>query len=446
MELNMTVALIEGQLAQIKEMRDLEIEARDALSNNITAIMNDLFEGAPDKFLQSNGHFANELARGAGELADAISGAAINWTGGAKDAGMSRFFSKQLVRLLAVDGLVSGKIGIYPRIDETGQLSAEVMSGYLHVIFSPTNALKIEEVLQVVQDPATQKYTVTRYSPGLVERFEPVDDWVKFATARSTPFAQKHAPKRLPIAFAVVRRDAHGEPYGLASEAMPAFRRYAKTAVNRNAVQEIAGFPERVLKSDKYLQLLLGEVRRPNVAYGQEDPAITAFKSTGPRKLKVIGTNDVYEITNGVDPAPHVAAEVTDKASLLDVLRSPDLGGNVAAQALIERQSKHRAFVKDMCDMIADVVTDAAALASALPGSEIPKDIIASLKPTFADDTSGAVARVNELFKSGALYRWQVMLELQSLGYTSITDEAIEREKKLQEADGEPIIPDEVQV
>lgn len=444
MELNVTVALIEAQMTQFKEMRDLEIEARDALSNNISSIMNELFEGAPEKFLQANGHFANELARGAGELADAISGAAINWTGGPKDAGMSRFFSKALVRLLAVDGLVSGKVGIYPRIDEEGKLSAEVMTGYLHPIFSPTNALKVEEVLQVVLDPATRKFTVTRYSPGLVEVFDPVEDWTRFNLAGRKSYAQAHAVGRLPIAFAVVRRDAHGEPYGLANEAMSAFRRYAKTAVNRNAVQEIAGFPERVLKSDKYLQLLLGEIRRPNVAYGQEDPAITAFKATGPRKLKVIGTSDVYEITNGVDPAPHVAAEATDKAALLDVLRSPDLGGNVAAQALIERQTKHRAFVADMCEMIADVVTDAAALASALPGSEIPADIVASLKPTFADDNSAAVGRVNDLFKTGLLYRWQAMLELQGLGYSSITDEAIEAAKKLQEADEIPVIPEVV--
>lgn len=444
MELEIMTAMLQAETQQIKEQRDLELEARDVLSNHLAGQLDRLFPGAPPTFIQANGDFANELARGAGELADAIADAGINWTGPAQDTGVDTIFTEELVRLMAVDSLVSGKVGLFPRLDDQGNFSVEVMSGYLHPIFKPGNALKVEELLQVIFDPISRKYEVRRYAPGIVEQYPPVDDWLKFSdNAPEQTWTQPHATDRLPVAFAVTRRDAHRQPYGLVCECLSAFRRYARTAVNRNAVQEIAGFPEVVVKSDTYLQLLLGQIRRAGVGEGMEDPAITAIKQRGARKVKFLGKDDVYEIMAAVDPAPHIEAETNDKQALLDLLRSPDMsGGNQTEVALAERAAKSRALIKGTCKQFAVLVTDALALSAGISGSGVPKGITASLTPSFPADTFKRTDQIANLYSKGLFTRSEALTELQSLGWGSVTDEAIDA-ARAEEAVGSTAVTDD---
>lgn len=432
------LALLKAEMARIKAVRDVELEARDVLSGHLSGQLALLFPKAPAEFLASNGHFANELARGAGEIADAVSAAQINWTGPTQDAGVDGVFTKALVRLLAVEALVTGKIALFPRINEVGQFEVEALAGYLHPVLSPTNALSLEAVLQVLpvwQDGKTV-FEVRRYSPGMLEVFPPVSDWSNYADGRPEEYPQTHAAGRLPLAFAIVRRDAHRQPFGLVAECLSAFRRYAKTAVNRNAVQEIAGWPERVVKSDQYLQLYMESVR-----LGQaEHPAITGLKDIGPRKLKLIATDDTYEVQEGVDPGPHIQAEGIDKQALLDLLRSPDLtGGNATGVALAERQTKSRALVTDLCDAIAALVTDACDLAAGLTGSQVPEGIEASLSPRWAADSMARATAAGELFAKAGIPRSVLYMELQSAGWKSITDAMIEAEQARERGD---LVPD----
>lgn len=433
-------ALTPGQFTQAQASALLEGEARDVLSGRLEAQLVRLFPQAPREFLASNGQFSNELGRGAGEIADAVSAASINWTGPAKDSGVEQLFTRELVRLLAVDALVTAKLALFPRINEDGQLEVEALTGYLHPIFSPTNALRVIAVLQVLPVMVGDKpqFQVRRYSPGLLEVFPPVDEWKTYAAGTPESFPQRHAPGRLPIAFQVVRRDAHRQPYGLVTECLSAFRRYAKTATNRNAVQEIAGFPERLVKSDKYLDLALGRAQLP--AGYQGDP-LAELKSVGPRKLKLVGTNDAYEVQNGVDLAPHMEAETSDKQALLDLLRSPDLsGGNVSGVALAERQSKARALISDLCNAIAGMVTDVCTLAEGLPGSNIGAGIQASLTPRWATDNAQRVTQVADLFSKGALPKSNAFQELQTAGFTSITDDQIQAAQAAEALDAVPVV------
>jgi hypothetical protein len=436
------LSVSEQEIKLLAEAREIERQARDVLSGSLELQLKALFPTAPADFIKSNGHFSNELARGAGEIADAISAASINWTGPVEDSGIEREFDKELVRLMAVDALVSGKMALFPRVDEQGKFALEALTGYLHPILDPTNALKVAALLQVlaVTDGDRQLFEVRAYRPGLLQVYPAVETLADFAKGTPADYAQDHARDRLPVAFKVLRRDAHRRPLGLVSECLSAFRRYAKTAINRNAVQEIAGWPERVLKSDQYLSHILnGDPLRA----GHEHPAVSELKKVAPRQLKVIGSGDSYDVEDGVDPAPHIAAETIDKQALLDLLRSPDLsGGNLTGVALAERQSKSRALISDMCDAIAELVTEACTISEGLRAANIGTGINASLTPRWVVDRNARVMELTGLYQAGALPKSVMLLELQSLGYTSITDEMIDRQQQLELGDAEPNLND----
>lgn len=432
-------ALSKDDIEYANRARLLEGESRDVLSGRLDTQLARLFPQVPREFLTANGHFANELARGAGEIADAVSGASINWTGPTEDGGVEQMFTRELVRLLAVDALVTAKLALFPRLNEDGQLEVEALTGYLHPVFSPTNALRVLAVLQVlpVQVGDETHYQVRRYSAALLEVFPPAKEWQDYAKGQPEVYPQRHALGRLPLAFMVVRRDAHRQPFGLVAECLSAFRRYAKTAVNRNAVQEIAGWPERVVKSDKYLSLALGQAQLPP---GYQGDPLAELKKVGPRQLKLLGTNDEYEVQAAVDPKPHIEAEAIDKQALLDLLRSPDLsGGNLSGIALAERQTKSRALIGDLCSAVADLVTDACRLAAGLPGSGIGEGIRASLTPRWATDNQSRIQQVGDLYSKAAIPKSVALQELQTAGFSSITDEQIEAAQQAEQAD---LMPD----
>lgn len=439
MEPSLLIALLTAQLDDIASRRTAEKAARDALSGRLDAELLALFPGVGTKFIDANGNFSNELQRGADEIIDAVTGASPNWTGTQEDAGIEAFFTPDLLNLMATDALVSGKLCLYPRVNADGEFVIEAPAGYLHPIFDEDDDLRVEEVLQVVFRPRAQKYRVTRFSRGMIQTYPLVEDWLKFAdNPPEDEWAQTHAPDRLPVAFMVVRRDANRQPQGLVDSAMPAFRRYMKTAVNRNAVQEIAGFPERVVKSDKYLRLYLGmqvEGMKSNLTTGQEHPAITALKEVGAYNVKILGQNDVYEVVTAADPKPHLDAEQTDKQALLDTLKSPDLGGGAGSGVALEiRQTKARNAITALCNQIAAVITDTCRLSAAMGAPGFSDTIKASLTPQFPVDKTNRAAQAGDLFGKGALKKSQLWTELQSSGWNSITDDDIDDAK--QQEDG----------
>ncbi|MFC6591687.1 hypothetical protein ACFP81_06455 [Deinococcus lacus] len=417
-----------------------EAQARAIMSDDLDGVLAALFPGDAD-FVKRNGNVSNELMRGAGEIADAVSAAAINWTTDSDDdSGVEQFLNKTLVRLLAVEALVSGKMALFPRMTESGALDMAVLSGYLHPVLSRDNALTVEALLQVlpVLDGDSVAFQVRRYSPGLLEVFPPVAEWQEFEKGQPDTYPQPHAAGRLPVAFIVVRRDARRYPSGLVAECGPAFLRYLKTAVNRNAVQEIAGWPERVVQSDKYLALQLGEVQPPPGV--SREAILEQLRRVAPRQLKLLGTSDTYAVQDGVDPAPHMAAEMADKQALLDLLRSPDLsGGNLSGVALAERQTKARALISDLCDSVAWLATDAARLAAGLPGSNVPEDVQASVTPRWATDNAARVQQVGDLYSKAAIPKSVALQELQTAGFGSITDEMIQA---AQDAEAADLMPD----
>lgn len=438
-------ALTRADLEYAERTRLRESEARDVLSGSVEAQLARLFPNAPSDFLPANGDFSNELARGAGEIADAVSAASVNWTGPAADSGVESVFTSELVRLLAVDALTTAKLALFPRINEQGRLEFEALTGYLHPVFSPTNALSLAAVLQVlpVQVGDEVQYEVRRYSPGLLEVFPPAARWGDYAKGTPIPYPQPHAPDRLPLAFLIVRRDAHRRPYGLVAECLSAFRRYAKSAVNRNAVQENAAWPERVVKSDRYLDLALGRVQ--DTVRHMADAALAALRKVAPRQLKLLGTGDEYTVQPGVDLTPHITTEQADKQALLDLLRSPDLsGGNLSGVALAERQTKSRALIRDLCGAVAAVVTDACALAAGLPNSGVGEGIRASLTPTWATDNAQRITDTISAYSAALLDKSEAKQELQTAGFSSITDEALERARAQEALDVLPDLSEEV--
>lgn len=399
----------------------IEERARDALSSRLEGTYAELF-GQDADFIRRNGHVGNELSRGVNEIVNAVGAAAINWDSSGKDELVSDFFTPSLVRLLALEALVSGKLALYPYLEEDGSPSVAVLSGHVHPIFDAHNALKVVGALQVL--PVGDGVEVRRFSAGRLEIFPPTQELEKYEDGKPTVHELPHASGRLPVALVLARRDAYRRPSGLVGECLPAFYRYLKTAVNRNAVAEIAGWPERVVQSDKYLQLALGEIAPP--AGLSRESILEQLRRVAPRQLKLLGTSDTYHVQNAVDPRPHMEAEAADKQALLDMLCSPDLaGGNLSGVALAERQAKSRALVADLCESVAATVSEAARLLSKMPGTTLAEDVTAMLSPRWPSDNTAKMTLIGELYSKGVISQRVALLELQSAGMSSISDVSI---------------------
>lgn len=437
------IPISENELINAKSTMLREAEARTILSSDLTGIIVEtLYKGADSERVERNQNVANELARGAGEILDAISAASINWsTKSEDDDDVTREFDKELVRLMASDGLISGKMALFPRLED-GRLRLEALSGYLHPVFASGNALEIQALIQflpVTDAQGNSKVQAHLYQEGVIYVYPPADTLTDALKGAPETYPQPHA-KGLPVAFKIIRRDANRLPSGLISECVPAFLRFLRTAINRNSVQELAGFPERVVKSDTVLSWL--ESGHPEHK-GLEHPGISEIKKLAPLQMKLIGTGDDYLVTTGADPAPHLLAEEADKQALLDMLRSPDLsGGNLSGVALAERQSKSRSLITDVCSFVAELVTAAFQIASGLPGVSVPEDLIASLTPRFETDRATRIAELATLFQIGALPKSVIYTELQNLGFGGVDDAMIEAAQQSEKTELSVYVPE----
>lgn len=401
--------------ASIIKSMQREQEARRILSGDLDELLQTLFRGAPLDFLASNGDFPNVLALGVADIVETVSAAALGWTGDHPLIGER--FTPELVRLLAVEALLTGKIALFA---QENQISA--LSGYIHPFFATGQALQVEKAIQII--PTGDAFEVREYT----------EHELSMATLRNINEWESVSKQRIPLKersmiLHIVRRDPWRRPVGLVTEAMPAFKRYAKTAVNRNAVAENAGWPERVIRSDAYRDLLLG-----NSPIAEQ--ALSALKKVGPRQLKILGTNDDYAVQDGVDLQPHLTAEQTDRAAVLEALCWSDLsGGNLSGIALAERQNKSRQLVGGITSAIAHAVN----------GAFRALDIDAGcyLTPRWAQDHAARVAQVADLYSKGALPRSVALTELQSSGFSSIRDDLIRREEENELLDAGIVTGDE---
>lgn len=455
---DLMLAQLRAQVAAIKADRLAELEHRELLAGGVASALSQLYAGRmenPAAFLAANGHALNVLQKSAGHLLGLVRAAKSNWAGGdrADDAAMKTLITPGLIATLATDLLVGGKAAVLPML-KAGRPRLVALAGYLRFIYaedaSTGQAEDVEAVVQVLPTliKGQQMFEVRVYSTdaagnGQIEIYPPVEDWANYLDGRPRVEPQAHARGRLPVAVLVGDTDAYRQPVGLVAQAAPAFLRYLKTAVERNATQENAGAPERVIYSDDYLRLVLtpADPKASPIQAHAERQALANARKVSPRQLRVLGSNDRYEVKPGVDITPHLAAESADRRDVESLFGDVEAeGGNLSGVALAERRQRRTTLVEGLCGTIAGALTDALGLLSLIPGANTPAATL-TLTPSFPQDNTARAEGVSKLYSDGLLPKSSGLRELQNAGYSSITDEQVRAAEEQERASTVPALP-----
>ncbi len=437
MDSTQLTALIGSQLPQIAATWQEEAEARQAIGGQgIEAMVGMLFPGVDAALLKSNKDMPNYLQQGVTRYVRAMTRGELNWEweGNGSEpltsmspAAILNAQGRDLVQDATTDTVVTGKFAFFPFIDSAGHLRFTTLSGYLHPIFEPGDASQVVAVLQIVVGKVADKtlYTVRRYSPGLLEVYSGLEDWQKYASAVPQTFEQKHALDRLPLAFRVVGRDADRNPEGIAQTALPAYRRYVKFAVLLAFIATRGGFEERLVKSDFYTQLAK---ENPN------HPLIKELRKIGPNVIRLLDSGASYERLDPVILKEYRDQEAAARSDVRDAMNMPDTGGDLSGEALAEKREAYTESVESAASSIADALTDAYGLASALRPNELRPGYRITLEPRFTRDVQAERKLLLEEYKAG-LPRSAWLSSLQSLGVSQITqahvDAALAEEEAL---------------
>lgn len=427
MNLAMQTALIQGQMAQIAGLRLAEMEARNVISGDgLDVMIQSLFPKVDSELLGANKDVVNHLAEGAGRYVRAMSRGVLNWEWDGESDPPSitpqvwlGARSSDLLQDVTIDALVSGKFALLPRISEAGQLRANALGGFLWPLYEAGDSSELVALLQVLPLRRDGKilYQVRRYSAGLIEIFDGLEDWQKFATASAQQFPQPHCPDRPPVIFGVAGRTAHREPIGLVQAALPAFRRYVKAAVLLSFIAHRGGFEERVVKSDQVFQLAKD---KPSHAMLKE------LKKVGPNSLRVMDSGGSYERLDPVALAEYREQERDAKADARAALLMPDIdGASLSGEALAEKRDAYTETCESMAALIADALTECHSLLSALRPAEVRAGWRVTLKPRFVRDTQAERVQIREDYKAG-LPKSAWLSGLQSLGVEWVTDQHVE--------------------
>lgn len=421
MDLAILSALITGQMAQIAGQRLDEIAARDVISGlGISQMIGELFPNVDSALLGANADVVNHLQEGASRYTRAMTRGSINWEweaeGDPPEAQPSHWLVAEIVQQLTTDALVSGKVALFPRVDEQGRLRVNVLGGYLHPVRSEGELVALLQVLPIRKEGKIL-YQVRRYSAGLLEVFDNLEDWQKFNTAPAQQYPQSHCPDRLPVAFGVSASDAYGEPLGLVRSALPAFRRYVKAAVLLSFIAHRGGFEERVIKSDQVFQLAKSEPR--NALLGE-------IKKVGPNSLRVLDAGGSYERLDPVALAEYREQERDAKADARAALLMPDTdGANLSGEALAEKREAYTETCQSLAGLIADALTECHELLAKLRPAEVRSGWRITLTPRFARDVTAERVALREDYKAG-LPKSAWLSGLQSLGVEWVTDQHVE--------------------
>lgn len=437
-ETALVLGRLKAEIEAIKADRTAEIEGREILAGYVDGALSRMFGDIQDRaFLVRNGNALNILQKSAGAIVDLVAAAAVNWNGkgsGDADRLLSRMLTPGLIRTLATEALLSGKVAVYPMI-RNGEPRLVALSGYVRFILSPDassgDAPEVVAVVQVIPTRANGQpaYEVRVYSPDLVEIYPPVKDWADYLTNQP---ARTEEPGfslgGIPLALAVARMNALRHPSGLIMETLPAFLRYLKTSIDRNAAQEIAGQPEGVIYSDTYLNMLTNptDARANPLQARAEREAINAARTRGPRQQRFLASADKYEIKPGVDVRPQLEAEQADRRDVQEAFGDLEAdGGNLSGVALAERRQRRTTLTESICDVIGGVLTDGLAMLARVAGSGVPADIDVTLTPSFPQDNQAKADQVKGLFESGLMPQSAGLKALQNAGWSEITDEMV---------------------
>lgn len=432
-------ALIEGQMAQIAGVRQMETDARNAVSGKgIDQIVQELFPGVGRDILDPNRDVVNYLQQGSKRYLRALSRGELNWEWDGDKAAEPRLnpgtllnrHGRRLIKEATTDALITGKFAFFPSRGEDGQVRVAVLTGFLWPIYEPGDTSKVAALLQVTSAFKNGKlrFEVRRYSAGLLEVFADLDDWRKFNTATPQGFEQPHAKDRLPVVFRAVEFDANREPEGIIQTAMPAFRRYVKFATLTAFLAHRGGMEERVVKSDFYANLARTEPKHPLLA---------ELKITGPNVVKLLDGAGSYERLSPVALADYRAQENEAAGAVQSALNMVDTGGSISGDALVEKREAFTETNDALALDIAEAFTEINELLAALAPREYAPGWRVTLKPRFTRDIAAERRQLTEEYKAGLpMSAW--LSGLQSLGVAQVTEAHIRAAALLEELELPP--------
>ena len=434
--IDIDVQMLKNEITLLKAQRDWEAQTRLAINGDLGSMINDLYPDTSAAWRSRNSHVPNELGVAVDRIRDAIKTADVSWEYGATsdstDEEISRFLRNltDLVGDMATEILVGGRFALYPYLSaRTRQLELSVLSGYTLFVLDAGNSSIITAVAQVIPNRggAQLKYDVTVYGYQEIAIWKSLTDWVDFL--RLPPQETYKVPyvPDLPVIPGIVRRGADRYPAGLAGDAMPAFKRFVRDAINYNASSEMYGRPETVVKSDHYLRELSDQ---------RDSPLIQSLREKGPAALKIVGSDEDYVALPPVDLSPLQSKEDRSKQDINTALKAPTIGAaDLSGEALQELRNHFTQTVTSYSKAIAEGLTQAARLAAGIPGSKLPADIEITLKPKFVQDVNAERATISKMFESGMIPDWVALTAMQQLGVDAITDELINTLKDKWEAD-----------
>lgn len=442
MGIEIDLAFLRLQLEMIKSNRLSELEARRIASGDIEPLMEVLFAGSSTAWRDRNRSVPNELQIASDKIREAVSTGELTWTyenqnTNADDAIESLLSGGlELCADIATEILIGGRFCLFPYMSQQRQrLELAVLSGWTYIVTDLGNSSVVLGVIQVIaqQVQGIWGYTVREFSDGEMLEYPSVPDWVNYNKNVPVSTPLPYAKGQLPIVAKIVRRDMTRMPSGLVRDALPAFARYLKDAVELNGAAEMYGRPETVIMSDFYLQL--AETK-------PDHPLLKELKKKGPFQMRVFQQGDSYTITPPVDTSPLERKEAISKAGLAGALRTPSIdGANLSGNALEELRTAFTQTVTTISRGISEALTAVLELAALIPNSGIPKGVDISHKPKFSQDIKSERADVILAYEKGILKRSQALTELQRLGMDSITDADINEAALLEAGDAIPTAP-----
>lgn len=446
METAIILGFLKAEKDAILAERDAEINTREIMAGYLSKALGQMYGTITDlAFLTRNGNALNVLRKSATAIIDLVAAAEPNWNkadlGDETNALLKRLVTPGLLRALAMEALIAGKIALLPMVRD-GVPRLVRLSGYVRFIMDDDatsgDTPEISAVVQVIPKKVngSPMFEVRVYSadPGAELRiYPPVKDWADYLAGTPVAVPQPWAAGRLPLAAIVTNMNALGHPSGLVAETLPAFLRYLKSAIDRNAAQEIAGQPESVVYSDFYVNLINNPVDQklfPN-QYRANAEAVDALKRKGPRQVRVLPTNDKYAVNPPVDISGMLEGEASDKRDVLEAFGDLESeGGNLSGVALAERRHRRTTLATALCDQQAQAITDALGLLAKVEGSGVPEGLEVTLTPKFPQDNDARAEKIITASSGDILPRSAAMKGLQSCGWDFITDQMVEAQEK----------------
>lgn len=431
--IDIDLALFRAEESALKAWRDYELQVRRVANGDVQELVDQLIPDTSVKWKQRNQDTTNHFTDFLDKIKDAITTGELSWDYAGQSDAQDEIVDHVLrartdiIADAVTDILVGGRFVLFPYLSErTKAVEVAVLSGWCVPMFDPENSNLITSVVQVTTEyeGITLKYRVRVYTDNMLTVYPLLADWTHWTTSRPQDEYNLTYADGLPVVPVIVRRGPDRSPKGLATDALPGFRRYLKDAINYNAAAELYGRPETLVASDHYLS----EARNaPN------SQLLKQLREKGPAALKIISTDDRYENLPPVDLEVLRTKQDVSLDELASSLKVPNIAAReLSGLALQEIRTAFTHTVNSYADAISRGLALCMQMAARIPGSKLPQMIDIDLKPQFSQDIANERKTVIDAFNAGVISRSQGLVMLQQLGMSGITDEAINDEMAIE--------------